>query len=273
MDTRIQDQSAVDPTAPRSSENRQPRTVGHLAGEVCLAVHSHQALRLIWGRRRTAQKPPISGLIGFASAVNTIWQAADGGDPYALWWLIKIEAGIEACRAHLNDQFDQTGYLHPDAEILEVGTAESEQPYRIRLAFSNPYAYRAAHILGEYDALVRACHTLKFVGAGEPAELQTMVARSGHQIRRVFAIPQRFKVCAIDRDDLRQNNQRGQRAVQLMGPLPEEILNGEALPLFVPTGVRPTAGAGPTALLDSAQSKDVDSAEKPKCDTEDEMPA
>ena len=271
MDTGIQEQPAAGSTTHRSSQSAQPRTLGHLVGEVCLAVHSHQALRLIWGRRPTAQKPPISGLIGFAAAVNTIWQAAEGGDPYALWWLIKIEAGIEACRAHLSDQFDQTAYLHPDAEILEVGTAESAQPYRIRLAFSNPYAYRAAHMLGEYDALVRACHTLKIVGAGEPAELQAMVARAGHQIRRVFAIPQCFKVCAINRDDLRQNNQRGQRAVQLMGPLPEEILNSETLPLFVPAGVRPMSDAAPATLLCSALSQDSDSDKKPMCDTEDEM--
>ena len=273
MDTVIQDESAVGPTTHRSGENRQPRTVGHLVGEVCLAVHSHQALRLIWGRRRTAQKPPISGLMAFAAAVNTIWQTAEGGDPYALWWLIKIESGIEECRAALNDQFDQAGYLHPDSEILEVGTAESEQPYRIRLAFSNPYAYRAAHMLGEYDALVRTCHTLKFVGAAEPAELQTMVARAGHYIRRVFAIPQRFKVCSINREDMLQHNQRAQRAVQLMGPLPEEILNGETLPLFVPAGVRHMPGAGPAAILDSAQPKECENAEKARCDIEGENPS
>lgn len=269
MDTGIQDQSAVGSTTQRPSENRQPKTVGHLASEVCLAVHSHQALRLIWGRRRTAQKPPISGLIAFASAVNTIWQAAEGGNPYALWWLIKIEAGIEECRAHLNDQFDQAGYLHPDSEVLEVGTAESEQPYRIRLAFSNPYAYRAAHMLGEFDALVRTCHTLKFVGAGEPSELHTMVARAGHQIRRVFAIPQRFKVCAIDRDDMRQHNQRAQRAVQLMGPLPEEILNAETLPLFVPAGVLHTPGAGSTAVFERAQPKNCEGSDGARYDAED----
>ena len=243
MDTETQDRTAVEPTTHQPVENRQPKTLGHLAGEVCLEVHTHQALRLIWGRRRTAKKPPISGLIGFASAVNTIWEAADGGDPYALWWLIKIEAGIEQCRAHLNDELQEAAFLYPDAEILEVDTAESEQPYRTRLAFSNPYAYRAAHMLGEYDVLVRTCYTLTFVGAGEPAELQTIVARAGHQIRRVFAIPQGFKVCAIDLDDIRQNNQRARRAVELMGPLPEEILNSETLPVFVPGGVsRPPAG-------------------------------
>ena len=273
MNTEIPEQSAVGSTAHRFSENRQPKTVGHLAGEVCLAVHSHQALRLIWGRRRTAQKPPISGLMAFASAVNTIWQAAEGGDPYALWWLIKIEAGIEECRAHLNDQFDQAGYLYPDSEILSVDTAESEQPYRMRLAFSNPYAYRAAYMLGEYDVLVRTCHTLTFVGAGEPAELLTMVALAGHHVRHVFAIPQRFKVCAIDRDDMRQNNQRAQRAAQLMGPLPEEILNSETLPVFVPTGARHAPDTGSTTISENAQPKDCEGADEARCNPEDEIPS
>jgi len=242
MDTGIQEQSTVGSTADQPARNNEPNTLGHLAGEVCLAVHTHQALRLIWGRRRTAEKPAISGLFAFASAVTTIWQAAERGDPYALWWLIKIEAGIEQCREHLNDQLQEAAFLYPEADILKVDTAESKQPHRTSLAFSNPYAYRAAYMLGEFDRLVRTCYTLIFVGAGEPGDLQAIVARAGHNIRSVFAIPQGFKECPIDWNDIRQNNERAQRAVELMGPLPEEILNREILPLFVPADIRPREG-------------------------------
>jgi integrating conjugative element protein (TIGR03761 family) len=243
MVTDIQQQSKVKTKPQESNKNESPNTVGQLVGEVCLAVHTHQAQRLIWGRRQTAQKSPITGLIAFASSVNTIWQAAEGGDPYALWWLIKIEAGIGRCRDYLKDQLADVGSLYPDSEILEVDTAESERPHRTRLAFSNPYAYRSAYMLGEYDVLVRTCHTLKFVGAAEPVELMTVVALAGQQVRRVFAIPQSFKVCGIDKDDIRQNNQRAQRAIELMGPLPGDILKGEVLPLFVPATTKVKLGA------------------------------
>jgi len=272
MSTGIQKQSVVGSATPRAGENSQPITVGPLAGEVCLEVHSHQAQRLIWGRRRTAQKPPISGLIAFASALNTIWQAVEEGDPYALWWLIKIEAGIEACGAYLDEQFLQVSFFYPDTEILSVDTAESKQPYRARLAFSNPYAYRAAYVLGEYDMLVRSCHTLMFVGAGQPEELQTVVALAGHQIRRLFAIPQGFKACQITRDDIRQHHQRAQRAVELMGLLPAEILTGEALPRFVPTGVRPVTDARSTAMKGSVRLRDNEGADEPRsCPEEDKL--
>lgn len=261
MDTGIQEQSAIESTTHQAVESRQHKILGHLAGEVCLEVHTHEALRLILGRRRTARKAPISGLIAFASAVNSIWQAADGDDPYALWWLVKIETGIEQCRAHLNDQFQETAILHPDAEVLEVDTAESEQPYRTRLAFSNPYAYRAAHMLGEYDILVRSCYTLAFVGVGNPDDLRIIVAEAGHQVRRAFAIPQGFKTCAIDRDDIRQNNERARRAVELMGPLPDEILNGETLPVFVPADIRQAPGAQSTAVTTNAPPQGLESAD------------
>ena len=270
MDTGIHEQSAVGSTTQQSIETRQNNILGHLAGEVCLEVHTQQALRLIWGRRRTARKAPISGLIAFASVVNSIWQAADAGDPYALWWLVKIEDGIEQCRAHLNEQFQATAFLHPDPEILEVDTAETEQPYRTRLAFSNPYAYRAAHMLGEYDMLVRSCYTLVFVGAGNPADLQIIMARAGHQVRRVFAIPQGFKVCDIDRDDLRQNNERARRAVELMGPLPDEILNGETLPVFVPADIRRAPGSQSTEESTSALPQDLESVDRGESGAEEE---
>lgn len=273
MSTGIQKQSVVGSTIPRSSENSQPKTVGPLAGEVCLEVHSHQAQRLIWGRRRTAQKPPISGLIAFASALNTIWQAVEEGDPYALWWLIKIEAGLESCGVYLDEQLLQVSFLYPDTEILSVDTAESKQPYRTRLAFSNPYAYRAAYVLGEYDMLVRSCHTLTFVGAGQPAELQTVVALAGHQIRRLFAIPQGFKSCRITRDDIRQHHQRAQRAVQLMGLLPAEILTGEILPVFVPPGARPERDARLTAMKGSVRLRDSEGADEIRSNPEVERPS
>ncbi|MFK8047005.1 MAG: PFL_4669 family integrating conjugative element protein [Halioglobus sp.] len=238
MKTGCSELSTLTTPTPSSAENSQPNAVGPLSGEACLEVHSHQAQRLIWGRRRTAQKPPISGLIAFASALTTIWQAVESGDPYALWWLIKVEAGIEGCRVYLNKQLEQASFLFPDPEILSVDTAESEQPYRIRLAFSNPYPYRAAHVLGEYDMLVRICHSLIFVGAALPVELHAVVAHAGRQVRRLLAIPQSFKVCQVNRDDIRQHNQRAERAVQLMGLLPAEILTGEILPTFIPAGVR-----------------------------------
>ncbi len=238
MDTGIQDQSTLESKMQQPTKNRQPKTVGNLAGEVCLAVHTHQALRLIWGRRAAGEKPPISGLIAFASSLNTIWQSAEGADPFALWWLIKIETEMEQCRANLLAQQQEAAFLYPEAEVLEVETAASEEPYRIRLAFNNPNAYRAASLLGEYDALVRTCYTLTYVGAGEPAELQAILARGGHLLRRLFATPQGFKVCAIDRDDLLQNNQRAQRAIKLMGPVPHDILTGEKLPAFAPAGIR-----------------------------------
>lgn len=242
MGKETQEHGVFESISERPKDQGPRDAVGHLAGEVCLAVHTHQALRLIWGRRRTAKKSAITGLIAFASAVNTIWQAAEQGDPYAFWWLIKIETGIEQCRDSLKEQLEETGFLYPDADILEVATAESEQPHRTRLAFSNPYAYRSAYMLGEYDVLVRSCHTLKFVGAAEPDELMATIARAGHSVRRVFAIPQGFKVCAITSEDLRQGNQRAQRAVRSMGPLPEKILTGEMRPLFLPPSGQPHAG-------------------------------
>ena len=67
MVTDIQQQSKVKTKPQESNKNESPNTVGQLVGEVCLAVHTHQAQRLIWGRRQTAQKSPITGLIAFAS--------------------------------------------------------------------------------------------------------------------------------------------------------------------------------------------------------------
>ena len=37
---------------------------------------------------------PIVGLLGFASQLRVIWQAARLSDPYAEWWLVKVDQAL-----------------------------------------------------------------------------------------------------------------------------------------------------------------------------------
>ena len=79
---------------PSSVSSADGYVAGALRGEVWLTVQSHHAQRLILGRAATLEKPAIVGLVGFADRLRVIWNAARADDPYADWWLIKIDEAL-----------------------------------------------------------------------------------------------------------------------------------------------------------------------------------
>ena len=83
---------------PSSASSAHNPTPGALRGEVRLTVQSRYAQRLIVGRAWTPEKPAIIGLVGFADRLRVIWHAARADDPYADWWLIKIDAALQRAR-------------------------------------------------------------------------------------------------------------------------------------------------------------------------------
>ena len=129
-----------------------------------MTLQTRQAQQLIRGRPGTPEKPAIVGLIGFADRLRLIWQAARQDDPYADWWLIKIHTALGAAEQWIQAGQQTLAERLAASPALEVTVAASQKPYRTPLRFANPYAYRGARWLGEYDNL--ACGVLSAVHVG-----------------------------------------------------------------------------------------------------------
>ena len=69
---------APDPTdsTQASTSTEDQRGPGVLRGQVWLTIQTRQAQQLVRGRNGTAEKPAITGLVGFANQLRVIWQAA-----------------------------------------------------------------------------------------------------------------------------------------------------------------------------------------------------
>jgi integrating conjugative element protein (TIGR03761 family) len=163
---------------PAQLPNPQPE-LGALRGQVWLTVQTRQAQRLIQGRNASEEKPAIIGLIGFADRLRVIWQAVRNDDPYADWWLIKIHAAIEQARTFVRRSHAEIEERLQQLPAIEVAVAESLRPYRIPLQFANPYAYQGAHLIGEYDTLVRTLLTGCHVGLLERSSSERIVQLGG----------------------------------------------------------------------------------------------
>lgn len=206
---------------------------GALRGQVWLTVQTRQAQRLIRGRNGTAGKPAIIGLVGFADRLRVIWQAARNDDPYADWWLIQVHEVLERVRdlvageqATLDARLDQLS-------ALEVAVAKSLKPYRVALRFANPYAYRGAQLVAEYDTFVRTLLTAHHVGLLPGPSMEALLNGCARKIRGAFALPQGYHFLGVDRAALKQGTANAKRARQVMGEVPKAVLNGaEQAPLM-----------------------------------------
>lgn len=230
---------------------------GALRGQVWLTVQTRQAQRLIRGRNGNADKPAIIGLVGFADRLRVIWQAARNDDPYADWWLVKVHEALERVRDLIkNDQAALDAQLE-QLTALEVAVAESMKPYRIALQFANPYAYRGAQLIAEYDRFVRTLLTAHHVGVLTGAAMEGSLNAGARKIRGAFAVPQGYHFLNVDRAALQQGTANASRARQIMGEVPEDVLNRAHQAPLAPRKVR-----FPEEAAQHIRLKPVDSAPK-----------
>ncbi len=222
---------------------------GKLRGDVWLTVQTRHAQRLITGRPRSEQKPAITGLVGFADRLRVIWNAARADDPYADWWLLKIEHALEMAEIHLSVECHELDRLLRHESAFEVQVAASEKPYRLALCFASPHAYRGAQLVASFDAT--ACHvlTLKHIGVLGCRHAESTLGGCASVVRRLFAIPQGYRVLGIDRAAIRAGNDAARAAAARMGELPKDVLAGENLALLAP---RPRPPVAPDIARDTA---------------------
>lgn len=218
--------------------SKLPEEPGTLRGQVWLTIQTRQAQQLIRGRNGTHNKPAIIGLVGFADRLRVIWQAARNDDPYADWWLIKIHEAIDASSTFIhNRQTDLDSQLE-QITGLEVTIAGSLRPYRVPLQFVNPYAYRGARLLSEYDTLVCTVLTARHIGLLDSETSEGLLKACGRKIRSAFSTPQGYRFTGIDRESLRRGGGKSNGARQAMGEVPNEVLSGERHAPLIPRKVR-----------------------------------
>ena len=218
---------------------------GALRGEIGLTLQTHQALILVQGRAPIADKPAIIGLLGFADRLRVIWGASRNDDPYADWWLIKIDAAIRSATDVIDSQQLAIAEQLSDLTAMDVAVASSEKPTRIRLRFANPYAYQAARLLARFDELICTALTASHVGLLGLNRRQQIQHSGARKLRSLFMLPQAYRLMGLDRTTVRARSGRTNEARQKMGELPADILNGERRAAFAPRQSQPPRASKP----------------------------
>ncbi len=178
-----------------------------------------------------------------------IWLAARRDDPYADWWLIKVHEAIEANETFIHQRQMELDTFLEQMTGMEANVAASQHPYRVRLQFANPYAYRAAQLVASYDRLVCTALTARHIGRLDGAAYVQVQQACARKLRALFMLPQGYRLLKIDREAVRKQTGRSHEARQAMGEVPEAILSGERQAPLVPRKVSfPSAVTGHVGL-------------------------
>ena len=226
MEKQSQPAEATPPESAVSGKATSP-----LTGEAQLVLMTYPAQRLLHGRDAPGAEakgvPVIIGLFKFASMMRVIWNAAATGNPYADWWLLRVErerVQAEQALFALEQRIDRI-YERAPAEI-ELRPARAVTPLKAQLSFSTPYAYLGAYLLGKFDRLVRRVLTARHVGLLDGPGADNFLASAGRLLRRFYLSATGFRPMELNRADIDADNEKAHRARERMGEIPPDILSG-----------------------------------------------
>ena len=225
---------------------RQP---GALRSQTSMEIQTRQAQRLVYGRRADGGKPAIFGLLRFGTMLRPIWEGAATDDPWADWCLVQIERDLLEAREALEALMAQIQKRLNSLPALDVAVAQSVEPVKVDLTFTSPYAFMGAYLLADYDALVRAVLTGRHVGLFDRDTAERTLREGGRIVRRAFNTAQGYKYLGVCREDVRQATQKAARASEMLGSLPQEVIDGTLRAAHAPD-IRPVSTKTSSLLAD-----------------------
>ncbi len=192
---------------------------------ITLILHTHQAQQMIQGRptNPALNQSRISGLLDFARNCTRLWFAASANDPYADWALIQIEAKLAAIECEFKTHMARLTQRLSDQNIA-VNSAQSITPYQHTWVFKTPYANIAAGLLTHYDALLCSVLTARQLGLINHGEQHRLMSAYSRSLRQLFALPNFWQPTGIQRNQIDQQSEILQSAIQRYGECPADIL-------------------------------------------------
>ena len=239
---------------------RQP---GALRSQTSMEIQTRQAQRLVYGRRADGGKPAIFGLLRFGTMLRPIWEGAATDDPWADWCLVQIERDLLEAREALEALMAQIQKRLNSLPAMDVAVAQSVEPVKVDLTFTSPYAFMGAYLLADYDVLVRSVLTGRHVGLFDRDTAERTLREGGRIVRRAFNTAQGYKYLGVCREDVRQGTQKAARAAEMLGSLPQAVIDGTLRAAHAPD-IRPVSNKPSSLLEDDDAAMDELLDEEPK---------
>ena len=205
-----------------------PRTIGEQPGglrsETRMTIQTRQAQKIVVGRRSGKGVQQIIGLLNFGRRMKLLWLSAQADDPYADWYLLRIEDAINEAKVVIREKKQWLDKVLNSMEGFDVGIAHSLEPIQVSIVFQNPYGYMGAYLVADYDALCCSVFTASHIGLIDRKTANNIMSAAGKSLRRTFDLVAQWKFTGVTREDIQVKNPSGIRAIETYGECPEPVL-------------------------------------------------
>jgi integrating conjugative element protein (TIGR03761 family) len=199
---------------------------GPVISKATIQLHTRIAVDLFHGQK---------GFTWFAANLNKLWDLSFQDDPYADYRLILIEEQLPLVAQYLANKTEEVetclGAL-VSAGIQPV-SHQSVRPVEAPLAFRATQAAAAVLQLAALDRLTQKVLMAKHFGMLTESDWQASVGACASAVRDLFAMSE-HQVTGASRDDFASKNARAREALERLGEIPAEIMEGLKRPSLGP---------------------------------------
>lgn len=200
-----------------------------------ILLHTRHATAVFDGRKASDEKPEIYGVPRFAGSVGQIYKAASADDPWADWWLLRIDEQIDNAKSKLAEFHGEIEKLLPKSKNINISDPESSEPKSRPLDFGTPsYPHRMAYLVVEFDEFCSVVRGMVHHGLIPRARGERYINLGGKPIRAALQSASGYRYQGVTRNDVVANNPKAQKATLLMGEVPEEIFDMKKRSDFAP---------------------------------------
>lgn len=229
----LRQRSNIDPQQ-KERENSMP---GPVIPKAIIRLHTFIGHNLFFGNAEKKDRPfrePAFTL--YASALNAVWAAAQNDDPYADATLVQIEEQIDKVKIMLNDLLVNLSSLIDSLENagIQAVSHTSIRPVDVPIAFRTVHAAVSIQLLGLADQVIQKALMARHFGMVTAQDWQRILKSSVSPMRHLFSMSARFRASGATRGDFAANNARAAAAVEKLGQLPQDILEGTRRPKLGP---------------------------------------
>ena len=198
-----------------------------------VVLYSDAALRLLKGREgdRSINQYPIYGLMQFAKRNSLIWDDAKNKNPYAVWFLIRLDKKQDAVQATL----DRYSCLFKDSyndgsgvDYQEILFNEESFP----LDFKTPYSWNAMRHIKQFDSLFLKAAKLNNIGLMKKPEFNAFIREVNKVVAASFNEASFYVTLELSIEDIKNKTENSKKAAKKMGIVPSKILNKEIVPYY-----------------------------------------
>lgn len=226
----------------RAGESIQEDRPGPVIPRATIRLHTYIAHQLFFGRKEgEGRQYRDQCFASFAANLNALWTCAQADDPYADARLIQIEEQIDVLRDKVTYLLQSLDNLLGSLEDsgIRVETHHSVRPVDVPIAFRTVHASVAVQILGSVDRAIQKALMARHFGLVTAQDWQRVLEQSVAPMRHLFKLAQ-FRASGATRDDVAANNARARAALDKLGQLPADVLQGLRRPQL---GPRPGKGS------------------------------